>query len=318
MLQTKFKIYPMNKITLTAVILSIILNSCSSFTGKKTINWDTGNVAIEGEYKDNLKNGVWSFYCPNGELYNKSEFKDGLKISDCVYSFSRPGTWIKDNHIQKSYVKSTYTNDIYTNRITSSQLFIDDILKIKITYATIKSNEGEGEYDGVDSILIYDKNLLKTDNQSIKRELHSRNLNNGNSLNIGKQFLTSNAIMDELIDYITNTSSIIDFNNLKNRKEEFQSEFCGLQFDTENPIIISQIKNGFEDENSFCQHYQDSPLDSIVDFYDLFQDETFLDMQNMGAIEGMEHISVVDFMSNIDYGVHYVYSTLILAAELKE
>ena len=307
-----------NKIILTTVTISLFLSSCSSFTGKKTINWETGNVAIEGEYKDNLKNGVWSFYCPNGELYNKSEFKDGLKISDCVYSFSIPGTWIKDNYIQKSYVKSTYTNDIYTNRITSSQLFIDDILKIKITYANIKSNEGEGEYDGVDSILIYDKNLLKTDNQSIKRELSSRNLNNGNSLNIGKRFLTSNTIMDELIDYITNTSSIIDFNNLKNRKEEFPSEFCGLQFDTENPVINSQIKNGFEDENSFCQHYPDSPLDSIVDFYDLFQDEKFIDMENMGAIEGMEHISVVDFMSNIDYGVHYVYSNLILAAELNK
>lgn len=307
-----------NKTTLTIVIISIFLSSCSSFTGKKTINWDTGNVAIEGEYKDNLKNGVWSFYCPNGELYNKSEFKDGLKISDCVYSFSRPGTWIKDNYIQKSYVKSTYANDLYTNRITSSQLFINDKLKIKITFAVKNINEGEGNYDCVDSILIYDRNLLKTDNNKYKRELYSRNLNNGNSLNIGKLFLTSNTIMDELIDYITSRSSIIDFNKLKNRKEEFKSDFCGLQFDTKNPIIISQIKNGFEDENSFCHHYPDSPLDSIVDFYDLFQDETFIDNGKMGAIEGMQHVSVVDFMSNIDYGVHDVYGALILAAELKE
>ena len=309
-----------NKTTLTTLIISIFLSSCSSFTGKKTINWDTGNVAIEGEYVGDLKNGVWSFYCPNGELYNKSEFKDGLKISDCVYSFSRPGTWIKDNYIQKSYVKSTYANDIYTNRITSSQLFINDKLKIRITYAMKDINEEAVDYtsNDLDSIIIYDRNLLKTENFSIKTRLHNNKLNNGNSLNIGKPFLTLNPLMDDIIDYITNTSSIIDFNNIKSRKDEFKSEFCGLQFDTENPSMISQIKNGFEDENSFCHYYEDSPLDSLIDFYDLFDDERFIDDTKMGSLEAIQHVSVVDLMSNIDYGLHQVYSNFILATELKE
>lgn len=308
-----------NKTTLTTLIISIFLSSCSSFTGKKTINWDTGNVAIEGEYVDDLKNGVWSFYCPNGELYNKSEFENGLKISDFVYSFSRPGTWIKDNYIQKSYVKSTYANDFLTNRITSSQLFINDKLKIKITYAAKGINDGgDWSSNDLDSIIIYDRNLLKTENYSLKTRLYNNKLNNSNSLNIGKPFLTSNTIMDELIDYITRTSSIIDFNNLKSRKEEFKSEFCGLQFDTENPSMISQIKNGFEDENSFCHYYPDSPLDSLIDFYDLFDDETFIDDTKIGSNEAINNVLVVDLMSNIDYGLHQVYNTLILATELKE
>lgn len=308
-----------NKTKLTTVIISIFLGSCSSFTGKKTINWDTGNIAIEGEYKDDLKNGVWTFYCPNGELYNKSEFKDGFKISDCIYSFSRPGTWIKDNYIQKSYVKSTYSNDFLTNRITSSQLFINDKLKMKITYAAKGINDGgDWSSNDLDSIIIYDRNLLKTENYSLKTRLYNNKLNNSNSLNIGKPFLTSNTIMDELIDYITRTSSIIDFNNLKSRKEEFKSEFCGLQFDTKNPRIISQIKNGFEDENNFCNHYPDSPLDSIIDFYDLFDDETFIDDTKIGSNEAINNVLVVDLMSNIDYGLHQVYNTLILATELKE
>jgi antitoxin component YwqK of YwqJK toxin-antitoxin module len=47
-------------------------------TISKVEYWPNGNRRIEGGYKNNLRDGEWTYWFENGKVWSKGSFKDGL------------------------------------------------------------------------------------------------------------------------------------------------------------------------------------------------------------------------------------------------
>jgi len=47
-------------------------------TISKVEYWSNGNRRIEGGYKNNLRDGEWTYWFENGKVWSRGSFKDGL------------------------------------------------------------------------------------------------------------------------------------------------------------------------------------------------------------------------------------------------
>ena len=83
--------------------LSIVFTSCKSsktdnqtntnITGEKALNglviekWESGNVWLKGNYKNNEKDGKFTMYYQSGKIQNEEVFSNGIKNGKHVSYF---------------------------------------------------------------------------------------------------------------------------------------------------------------------------------------------------------------------------------------
>ncbi len=64
--------------------LFYLVNEAKPFTGE-VISYVAGKVEFEGEVKNGLKEGIWTYYYPTGQKKMEGQFTDGLKEGTWSY-----------------------------------------------------------------------------------------------------------------------------------------------------------------------------------------------------------------------------------------
>jgi len=65
----------MKNITKISIItlLTLFISNC----GKQTEYYENGQMEMEENYKDGVKDGKWTFYYENGQIREEGNYKDG-------------------------------------------------------------------------------------------------------------------------------------------------------------------------------------------------------------------------------------------------
>jgi antitoxin component YwqK of YwqJK toxin-antitoxin module len=74
--------------------------------------WENGQLAGEGNYKDDEKEGSWKFYDENGSLDMEGNFKEGILVGLCKEYYENGQLKMETNYKDDSehFVKSYYEN----------------------------------------------------------------------------------------------------------------------------------------------------------------------------------------------------------------
>lgn len=47
--------------------------------------WESGHLAIKGEFSEGQKSGTWLVYTDNGDLHRATQYEGGKEVSDVIY-----------------------------------------------------------------------------------------------------------------------------------------------------------------------------------------------------------------------------------------
>tara|TARA_Y100000385_G_scaffold55416_1_gene52973 strand:+ start:552 stop:1499 length:948 start_codon:yes stop_codon:yes gene_type:complete len=243
------------------LLISIIINSCSSFTGKKKFNWDTETIAAQIEYKDGKPVGVWSFYYPDGKPFKTITYKDGIPKTETFFSYGTDKSWGKKNNLKKGTsakvyydVKSSerYMNEKKWESVSKIDFFADENLILQYIY----------NHHKLDSIIVHNHSYFYRSSFS---KYITPGVNKG--LLITDEFIESHEAMEELVHLLTN-DEIASKETLEKSMNENNTFLVYTNYDIKKNAISSKLKNGGKNESGFFDPGCDGAIGSKVDdFY---------------------------------------------------
>lgn len=141
----------MKKLILLSIII-LIISSCSH-TGKETYYYKNGNIGLELNYVNDIRDGLWKGFYPDGQQLFTLDYKNGDLITSTLHPYNT-------EYYEKHYYSNFTIENNKRNVNKKSEIYFKNNHVVDVSYKidTIIDPHDETAYAAsfIDSITIYD------------------------------------------------------------------------------------------------------------------------------------------------------------------